>query len=138
VEEYDQQSLFPMLLKCYHIYHVMVEFVAYMQIDKKIAWTFLKCLLKQVSQQKEVVNKELHMFIRFQVDVKDIKCPLEWWAKHESLFPTVVIFTCHIFSIIGSQIESENLFSLVGIFTNLKRCHLQLDNSNKVFFVSKN
>jgi hypothetical protein len=38
---------------------------------------------------KEVVNKELMMFRRFQMDVKDIKCPLEWWAKHESLFPTM-------------------------------------------------
>jgi len=27
---------------------------------------------------KEVVNKELLIFIRFQVDVKEIKCPLEW------------------------------------------------------------
>ncbi len=26
---------------------------------------------------KEVMNKELLMFKRFQVDVKDIKCPLE-------------------------------------------------------------
>jgi hypothetical protein len=33
-----------------------------------------------------VVNKKLLMFRRFQVDVKDIKCLLEWWAKHKSLF----------------------------------------------------
>jgi len=35
---------------------------------------------------KEVVNKELLIFKRFQVDVKDIKCPLEWWVKHEFYF----------------------------------------------------
>jgi hypothetical protein len=43
---------------------------------------------------KEVVNKELLMFRRFQMDVKDIKCPLEWWAKHESLFPIVAFLDC--------------------------------------------
>jgi hypothetical protein len=38
---------------------------------------------------KEVVNKKLLIIRRFQVNVKDIKCPLEWWAKHKSLFPIV-------------------------------------------------
>jgi hypothetical protein len=38
---------------------------------------------------KEVVNKELLMFKRLQMDVKNIKCSLKWWAKHEFLFPTM-------------------------------------------------
>jgi hypothetical protein len=63
----------------------------------------------------------LHMFKRFQVDVKDIKCPLKWWVKHESL----AIFAHQIFNIMGFQIESEFMFSLVGILTNLRRCHMQ-------------
>jgi hypothetical protein len=33
-------------------------------------------------------------------------------------------FAHQIFGIIGSQIKIERIFSLVGIFTNLKRCHL--------------
>jgi hypothetical protein len=53
---------------------------------------------------KKVVNKELPMFKRFQVDVKDIKCPLEWWAKHESLFPTMAFLAHHILGIVGYQI----------------------------------
>jgi hypothetical protein len=53
---------------------------------------------------KEVVNKELLMFKRFQMDVKDIKCSLEWWAKHEFLFPTMAFFACQILSIVGFQI----------------------------------
>jgi hypothetical protein len=38
---------------------------------------------------KELVNKELLIFKRYQVDVKEIKCPLQWWQKHESMFPIV-------------------------------------------------
>jgi hypothetical protein len=34
----------------------------------------------------------LHMFKRFQIDVKNIKCPLKWRAKHKSLFPTMAVF----------------------------------------------
>ncbi len=69
------------------------------------------------------MNKELLMFKRFQVDVKDIECPLEWWVKHESLFPIVAFLACQIFGIVGSQIEIERIFSLVEIFTNLMTCH---------------
>jgi hypothetical protein len=37
----------------------------------------------------KLVNKELLIFRRYQVDVKDIKCPLHWWEKHENMFPTI-------------------------------------------------
>jgi hypothetical protein len=73
---------------------------------------------------KKVVNKELLMFRRFQVDVKDIKCPLEWWAKHKSLFPNVAFLAHQILSIVGYQMETFFKKSLVGILTNLKRCRL--------------
>ncbi len=39
--------------------------------------------------------------------------------------------------IVGSQIESERIFYLTSIFTNLKRCHLQF-LFFKITFVSKN
>ncbi len=37
VEEHDQQFLFPMLLRCYHIFHPMEKFghLANMQIDEE-------------------------------------------------------------------------------------------------------
>jgi hypothetical protein len=28
---------------------------------------------------EELVNRELLVFRRYQLDVKDIKCPLKWW-----------------------------------------------------------
>jgi hypothetical protein len=44
---------------------------------KKITWTFFEMSAGTDEPTKEVVNKELLMFRRFQVDVKDIKCLLE-------------------------------------------------------------
>jgi hypothetical protein len=38
---------------------------------------------------EELVKKELLIFKRYQLDVKDIKCPLQWWQKHKTMFPIV-------------------------------------------------
>jgi hypothetical protein len=37
----------------------------------------------------EFGNRELLILKHYQVDIKDIKCPLQWWEKHESMFPTI-------------------------------------------------
>jgi hypothetical protein len=46
-------------------------------------------------------------------------------AKIEAMFPIVRFLTQHIFGIVGLQIETGMIFSLVGILTNIKRCCLQ-------------
>jgi len=62
------------------------------------------------------------------VDPKNIKCPLQWWGKHEAMFPIVGFLACQTLGIVGSQIETKRFFSLTCIFTNLRRCHLQTKN----------
>jgi hypothetical protein len=50
-------------------------------------------IFEQIANTNELVKKfvkrELLIFRRYQLDVKDIKCPLPWWQKHEAMFPTV-------------------------------------------------
>ncbi len=72
------------------------------------------------------------------MDPKEIKCPLQWWQKHESTFPTIGFLAQQILRIVGSQIETSKILSLSDIFTNLRRCHLQSENLEKLIFVSKN
>jgi hypothetical protein len=43
-----------------------------------------------------------------------------------------------ILRIIGSQIEIERIFSLDRIHISFRRCHLQLENLDKLIFVNKN
>jgi hypothetical protein len=43
------------------------------------------------------------------VDVKDIKCPLQWWQIHEAMFPTVGFLTQQILGIVESQIEIKRI-----------------------------
>ncbi len=119
-----------MLLRCYHIFHPMAKFgqVANMQTNEEYSLDVFEMYAGTSEPTKEVVNKELLMFRRFQVDVKEINCPLKWWVKHESLFPTMAFLAHQIFGIVSSQIETKRFFSLARILTNLKRYHLQSDN----------
>jgi hypothetical protein len=82
-----------------------------MQTDEKNNLDIFEMSTRTSEPIKEVVNKELLLFKRFQVDVKDIKCLLKWWAKHEPLFPTMACLACQIFDIVGSQIKTKRIFS---------------------------
>jgi hypothetical protein len=44
-------------------------------------------------------------------------------GKNENMFPTIGLCDKSILGIVGSQIEIERIFSLVGIFINLRRCN---------------
>jgi hypothetical protein len=47
-----------------------------MQIDEESSLDIFEMYVGTNEPTKEVANKELLMFRRFQVDVKEIKCPL--------------------------------------------------------------
>jgi hypothetical protein len=72
------------------------------------------------------------------MDAKNIKCLLEWFKKHETMFSIVDFLTIHVLRIVSFQIEIEKKNSLVGIATNLKRCCLQSNNLEKLILVGKN
>jgi hypothetical protein len=53
----------------------------------------------------KLINKELLIFKHYQVDVRTIKCPLQWWEKHESMFPTIGFYVKQLLWIVGSQMR---------------------------------
>jgi hypothetical protein len=57
-----------------------------------------------------------------QLDSKEIKCFLQWWAKYETMFLIVGFLAWQILMLVESQIEIERIFSLE--ITKLKKCHL--------------
>jgi hypothetical protein len=64
------------------------------------------------------------IFKHYQVDPKDIKSPFKWWGKHEAKFPPIGFLACQSLGIVGLQIETKRIFSLVAILTNFRRCCL--------------
>ncbi len=67
-----------------------------------------------------------------------MKCPFQWWEKHESVFLIVGFCAKQILGIVGSQFEMERIFSLVRIFTSHKECLLQSKNLDNLIFVNTN
>jgi hypothetical protein len=64
------------------------------------------------------------------VDVKDIKCPLQRWEKHENMFPTIGFYIRQIFEIIGCQIDIKRIFSLARIVITKYLLGIIITNNN--------
>jgi hypothetical protein len=50
--------------------------------------------VKSSEPTKELAKRELLILWSFQMDVKEIKCPLQWWEKNETMFPIVGFLAC--------------------------------------------
>lgn len=71
------------------------------------------------------------------MDVKDIKYLLQWWKKHEIMFPIVEFLAIRSQVLLVHKLRLKGFFWM-KIFINFKRFRLQLNNLNKLFFVNKN
>jgi hypothetical protein len=141
VEQYDIMSLYLMLMKCYYHLHSSTKSnngFANKGVDDDNNLDIFQLITNSTKLAKELFKEEMLIFQCYQVDVKEIKCPLQWWEKHEAMFQTIGFLVRQILGIVGSQIDIEKIFSLVEILTNLRRCHLQLENLENLFFVNKN
>jgi hypothetical protein len=117
-----------MFMKCYYPLHPSIEFnngFANKRVDDDNNLDIFQMITRSIEPTKMLVKRKLLVFWHYQVDVKEIKCPFQWWEKHEAMFLTFGFFVHKILRIVGSQIETKRIFSLVGILTSLKRCHLQ-------------
>jgi hypothetical protein len=116
-----------MFLKCYYHLHPLVEYegvVVDERVEEDMSLDIFEMTTNTSDPTMKLVNIELLIFRCYQMDVKDIKCPLQWWEKHESMFPTIDFCARQILGIVGSQIEIERIFSLARILTSFRKCCL--------------
>ncbi len=71
-----QKSLFPMLLKCYYHLHQFEKDVVDQRVEKDRSLDISKMITSTSEPVKKLVNRELLIFKHYQVDVKNINCPL--------------------------------------------------------------
>ncbi len=74
VEKYDKKSLFPMLLKCYYHLHSLVgsgRGVVDQRVEKDKNLDIFEMIAKLNEPTTKLVNIELLIFRRYQVDVKN-------------------------------------------------------------------
>ncbi len=117
-----------MLLKCCHRLHLVedcdVEFTEHRSYEDNNLDIF-EMIVTRSELVIELVKRKLLVFRRFQVDFKKMKCLLQWWQKHESMFLIVGFLARQILEIVESQMKTENIFFLASILTNLQSCWLQ-------------
>jgi hypothetical protein len=71
------------------MYLVVESKIAKQNIDANVNLDIFEMNITYNEPIRKLVNMELLFFKHYHVDSKEIKCPLEWWEKHESLFPIV-------------------------------------------------
>jgi hypothetical protein len=89
VDKYDRRSLYLMFLKCYLYLHPMAEFEVGCANQITNASSGLYILKQNPSTNElatKLVTKQIFIFKCFQVDLKEIKCSLQWWGKQEAMF----------------------------------------------------
>jgi hypothetical protein len=50
----------------------------------------------------KLITRKLLIFKYYQVDYRVIKCPFQWWRKHEAMFSTIDFLTHQILKIVES------------------------------------
>jgi hypothetical protein len=59
-------------------------------MDDNNSLNIFQMIAKTIEPTKDLVKKELLVFLCYQVDVKEIKCFFQWtWKKHEAMFCTI-------------------------------------------------
>jgi len=78
-EKYDRISLFFMLIKCYYHLHLLVESernVVDQRVEEDMSLDIFEIIISTSELAMELVNKELLIFKCYQMNVKNIKCPV--------------------------------------------------------------
>ncbi len=81
VDEYDKKALFFMFLKCYYHLHPLVESergVIDQRVEEDMSLDIFEMTTNTSDPTMELVKRELLLFNHYQVDVKNIKCALQW------------------------------------------------------------
>jgi hypothetical protein len=98
-----------MLLKCYHYLHLIAELeveCANQIRDAKFDLNSFKQTLNTSEPTIELVTKVMLVFMRWQLDSKEIKCFLQWWAKYGAMFPIVGFLAWQILRLVESLVIS--------------------------------
>jgi hypothetical protein len=68
---------------------------------------------------KRILVVELLMFHQHSITPKECACPLLWWKTNYHKWLNGAWLARHILVILGSQIETKQIFSVINIFTSL-------------------
>lgn len=123
VQEYDNKFLIPYLVRIHRGLNPAVVATVEAADPKPV-----NCLFGGPSSTQEATEglliATLSVFRRLCIPSDQCAAPLVWWHLNGPRFPALSFLARQILAIPGSQIETERIFSVAGIFTSLRRCRL--------------
>jgi hypothetical protein len=78
-----------MFLKCYYHLHPLVESkegVVDQRVEEDNNLNIFEMIINTSEPTTELINTELLILRHYQMDVKNIKFPLQWWEKMKACF----------------------------------------------------
>ena len=117
------------------------------QINKEVSvkstqendvWSFhdeLVATRADISAHSEEVSLEMRQYLNQQV-IPRHENPLKYWSSMKVAFPSLYKVAIKYFSIVGTSVPSERLFSQAGNIKSDNRSRLSGENLNKLLFLS--
>jgi hypothetical protein len=80
-------------------------------------------VIATIKEASEILlASKLSLFHHTSFIVVEIASLFSWWTIHEPQLPHVECLSQQIINIVGSEIEIERIFNVMGIFTSLIKC----------------
>jgi hypothetical protein len=83
-------------------------------VEENCNLEFFKQIVSTTKLAKELAIRKLLNLKHYQVNPKKIKCTLQWWGKHETMFLKIGFLACQIIGIVKSQIVIWEIFFFNG------------------------
>ncbi len=139
--EYDVKVVVPLLMVCFDWLNLITCTFAFATIyvaRPKLEENLFGVGVSIEESFSALVTWELSLFRRLFIPSFACADPLAWWQMYECQFPNVGFLAKQNFGILSSQIEIEQVFSLVGVLTALRHCYLQVENMDQIIIMVKN
>jgi hypothetical protein len=135
--EYDNKFLMPLLVVAFKIKNLSVVGLSKLIVTDDEELIF-GAMASNEATFHGLLKNELGLFCHLPMKLEDCLFFLTWWKSHEICFLNYFFVARKILGILGSQIETKRIFSIVGMLTNLRCCRLGVNNLNKLVMVLKN
>jgi hypothetical protein len=98
----------------------------------------LQELLTQRSEVPAEGNDEVTRFMQDDRSIPYAECPLQWWSKHESQYPTLAQLARAVLCVPATTAASERVFSYGSITLGTRRRHLDGERVGQLIWQQKN
>ena len=103
-------------------------------------WSTIEDKISQSKQPRSIYTKvtdEIDMYMKQEVIDRE-NCPLEWWRRHKTIYPSLFLLFIKKFNIIVTSMPCERAFSKAGHIISDRRTRLTSSKVAQLMFLHGN